>query len=78
MTVNFSQAVAAYTRALSKTAESGGDSDAQKAGGNFSDVLAQSLGGAIEAGRKGEQVSFRAIANQADLNEIVTSVTSPD
>ncbi len=78
MSVDYSQAVAAYTRALSKATNNGADSGAGQGGASFSDVLAQSLNGAIEVGRKGEQVSLRAIANQADLNEIVTAVSSAE
>lgn len=78
MTVNFSQAVAAYNRALSKTAEAGSGLDAPQTGANFSDLLAKTLNGAVEAGHQSEQVSLQAIANKADLNEIVTAVTSAE
>lgn len=78
MTVNFSQAVSAYTRALSKVAEGSADLNTQQAGANFSDLLAKSLNGAVESARQGEQVSLDAIANKADLNEIVTAVTSAE
>ncbi len=76
MTVNFSQAIAAYAAAKSRVGGAGPTAD--QAGTSFADLVAQAAKGAVEVGRKGEQISMQAIANQADLNEIVIAVTNAE
>ena len=77
MTVNFSQAVAAYTQAAAKvTGEA--DSVPRQGGQSFSELLAQTVNETIEAGRQSEHVSMQAVANKADLNDIVTAVTNAE
>ena len=78
MTVNFSQAVAAYARVADKAVAGGTDAGPPSAGQNFSDLLAQTVGDTIDAGRAAEHASVQAIANNADLNEIVTAVTNAE
>lgn len=77
MTVNFSQAVAAYAQAAAKVT-GGADSAPRQSGPSFSEFLAQTVNGTIEAGRQSEHVSLQAAAGQADLNEIVTAVTNAE
>ncbi len=76
MAVNFAQAIAAYSAA--KTQTGGAGPTAGPAGASFADLVADAARGAIDAGRKGEQVSMQAVVNQADLNEIVTAVTNAE
>ncbi len=77
MTVNFSQAVAAYAQAAAKvTGEA--DSVPRQGGQSFSELLAQTVNDTIEAGRQSEHISMQAVANQADLNDIVTAVTNAE
>ena len=74
MAVNFSQAIAAY--AAAKSQAGGTAPTVDQTGTSFADLVAQAAQGAVEVGCKGEQISMQAVANQADLNEIVTAVTN--
>ena len=78
MTVNVSQAVAAYTQAAAKAAKGGADANAGGAGASFAELVAGMANDAIDAGRRGERLSMGAVANQAELNEIVTAVTNAE
>ncbi len=77
MTVNLSQAAAAYARAATQ-ATNPGAAAATANGESFGDVMAQALSGASYTGRQSEAVSIRAVANQADLNEIVSAVNNAE
>ena len=79
MTVNLSQAAAAYARAAAKAIDPGAAAvTAKPTGENFGDVMAQALSAAANVGRQSEAVSIRAVANQADLNEIVSAVNNAE
>ncbi len=78
MTVNFSQAVAAYTRVADKAVAGATDAGPPSAGQNFSDLLARTVDDTIGAGRAAESAGVQAIANNADLNDIVTAVTNAE
>ncbi len=79
MTVNFANAIAAYREAATR-ALNGPDAAAvaEPKGPGFSDLVKNALGDAVEAGRKSEGVALQAVANQADLNEVVTAVTNAE
>ena len=77
MTVNLSQAAAAYAKAAAKAIDPGA-AGVNPNGENFGDIMAQALSGAANTGRQSEAVSISAIANQADLNEIVTAVNNAE
>jgi len=47
-------------------------------GESFADVIGQAMSGATSVAQKSETVSMQAIANQADLNEIVTAVNNAE
>ncbi len=79
MTVNLSQAAAAYARVAAKAIDPGAAAaPAKPTGESFGDVMAQALSSASDIGRNSEAVSIRAIANQADLNEIVTAINNAE
>ena len=78
MTVNPSQAVAAYAQTAAKAARGGADAKPDQAGSGFAELVSGSLNDAINAGRSSERVSMQAVANQADINEIVTAVTNAE
>ena len=84
MTVNVSQAAAAYARVAAKAIDPGAagatinPTGANPIGESFGDVMAQTLTDASNIGRKSEAVSIQAVANQADLNEIVTAVNNAE
>ncbi len=77
MTVNISQAASAYAQAAAKSIDLGAAGAAPK-GESFGDVMAQALASAANIGRQSETVSIQAVANQADLNEIVTAVNNAE
>lgn len=77
MTVNLSQAAAAYAKAAAKAIDPGA-AGVNPTGESFGDIMAQALSSAAKTGRESEAVSISAIANQADLNEIVTAVNNAE
>jgi flagellar hook-basal body complex protein FliE len=78
MTVNFTQAIAAYAEAASKVGKGEAVPDSGQATTSFADLLTQATSGAVDTARAGEQISMHAVANQAELNEIVTAVTNAE
>ena len=79
MTVNLSQAAAAYSRAAAKAIDPGAvAANVKPTGESFGDVMAQALSAASNVGRQSEAVSIQAVANQADLNEIVSAVNNAE
>lgn len=77
MTVNLSQAAAAYARAATQAMDPGAAAQTPN-GESFGDVMSQALAGAANTVRASEAVSIQAVANQADLNEIVTAVNNAE
>ncbi|MEX2649275.1 MAG: flagellar hook-basal body complex protein FliE [Alphaproteobacteria bacterium] len=69
-------AVAAYTQAAKSLEQAGGAPG--KSGGEFAAMVSGALENAIGTVAKGEAVSLQAVANQADLNEVVTAVTDAE
>ncbi len=78
MTVNFSQAAATYVRAANQAAAGATGARPGPTGQNFADLVERTLGDAVGAGRAAEHASIQAVANQADLNDIVTAVTNAE
>ena len=78
MTINVSQAITAYAQAAAKGAKAAGSADAGQVGDGFAALVARATGDAVQAGRHSESVSLQAVANQAELNEIVTAVTNAE
>ncbi len=81
MSVNFANAISAYRNAAAAARTGGGAEAAATAGQGgqgFADLVKNALGDAMAAGRAGEGVALQAVANQADLNEIVTAVTNAE
>ncbi len=78
MTVNISQAITAYAEAGSKLAQGVTDSKPTQAGASFAELVAATVDDAIGAARQSERVSMQAVADQADINEIVTAVTNAE
>jgi flagellar hook-basal body complex protein FliE len=74
MVTNVGQAIAAYAQAAKATAKPAGASD----GEDFGALVSKSLRSVHDTIAKGEAVSLRAIANQADLNEVVMAVTEAE
>ena len=68
---------ALQTLGLDKTAGIGPQSESAPVQ-EFSSVLRDAVQGAVEIQRKGEAVSLKAIANEADLTELVTAVSNAE
>ena len=78
MAVNIANAAAAYAKQAGTGADAGAAPRSADPGQSFSDLLGDSIKGAIEAGKNSEAVSAKAIAGKADLNEVVTAVTNAE
>ena len=76
MTTNIANAITAYAQAARATA--GAPPHAPAAGGGFADLVLGALKDTAAATANGEAVSLQAIANKADINEVVTAVTNAE
>ncbi len=70
-------AFAAYTQAA-KRADGGSNGDQSTAAPGFGDLLAKSIGEAITANAKSENVSIQAAAGQSDLQDVVEAVNAAE
>jgi flagellar hook-basal body complex protein FliE len=71
-----SNAVAAYSQAAEALKQSSAVPKAAESG--FASLIADALGDVGATVARGEAVSMQAIANQADLNEVVAAVTDAE
>lgn len=78
MAINIANAAAAYARQAGIAPSSGIEPRSQDPAQSFADVLSHSIENAIDAGRRSEAISAKAIAGEADLNEVVTAVTNAE
>lgn len=78
MTVNFSDAVAAYNRAVAKDGVAGLDARDSNQGPDFSAVLRDAAESAVGRLEKGETETLKAVAGTADLNEVVLAVSQAE
>lgn len=78
MTLNISQAAASFAQTAAKAAKGVADSNAAQPDTSFAELIAGAVDGAIGAARRSESVSMRAVANQAELNEVVTAVSNAE
>jgi len=69
-------ALLAYSDATKRAAGPGGGE--QTAAPSFSDLVAQSIDDAIEAGKSSEGVSIRAVSGRADLADVVEAVNAAE
>lgn len=79
MTINVSNAVAAYARNAS-TVDGGGGMGPRSSdpGKSFADMVSEAASSAIETGKESEKLSAMAIAGKADLTEVVMAVTNAE
>ncbi len=70
-------ALAAYTQAA-KRADGGQNGDQNIATPGFGDLLAKSIGDAIDANQKSENVSIQATSGQSDLQDVVEAVNAAE
>ncbi len=78
MTVSVTNALAAYARQAKDAVSGGMEPRSADPGKTFADMLGESLDSAVEIGRQSEAMSAKAIAGQADLNEVVSAVTNAE
>ncbi len=78
MTVSVTNALAAYARQVKDTQAGGLEPRSDDPGKSFADLLGESLGSAVDAGRQSEHLSAQAMAGKADLNEVVSAVTNAE
>ena len=78
MTVELSDAVSAYARALRTDGQGGLEPRDQDQGGDFAGVLRETVEGAVETLRAGEAATLRAAAGKADITEVVTAVSQAE
>jgi len=76
-TFNVANAIAAYAR-NARNGPVQGMEPRSNAGGSFSDMVSDSLAGAVRIGREAEAMSAQAIAGKADLTEVVTAVSNAE
>jgi flagellar hook-basal body complex protein FliE len=77
MTVSLTNALAAYARQAKDTG-GGMEPRSTDPGQSFADMLGESLTAAVKTGVESEQMSAKAIAGQADLNEVVSAVSNAE
>ncbi len=78
MTVDLSDAVSAYARALRTEGQDGLEPRDQTPDGDFAGVLRQSVEGAVETLQAGEAATLRAAAGKADITDVVTAVSQAE
>ena len=78
MTVDLSDAVSAYARALRVDGQDGLAPRDQDQGGDFASVLRETTEAAMETLREGEAATLRAAAGKADITEVVTAVSQAE
>lgn len=78
MTVNIGAAAAAYARNANTASMPAMEPREKDPAQNFSDLVTQAVGKAIDTGKVGEEMSAKAIAGKADLREVVSAVTNAE
>lgn len=78
-TISFTGAAAAYDRARDALTLGGGaqaPDEAPRTG--FAALVRDALAGAVASGKSGEQLSLAAVADRADLTQVVTAVAEAE
>lgn len=81
ISANIANAAAAYARNAQQGGAGGSAGLAPRSNdpaGNFSDMVGDALKNASEVGRTAEAMSAKAVAGQAELTDVVTSVTNAE
>ncbi|MBF0093110.1 MAG: flagellar hook-basal body complex protein FliE [Alphaproteobacteria bacterium] len=82
MTANFTDAISAYRSAartaLGIPATETADAAAPKPGQSFAALVKGTVQDAVQANKKAEQMSMKALTGQADLREVVTAVANAE
>ena len=81
MDVKLSTAVQAYTQAAAKLApgiSGSAPTGAQPGGGEFSGLVKDIVGDAVNAGRKAEAMSLQAVSAPTDISQVALAVTNAE
>jgi flagellar hook-basal body complex protein FliE len=78
MTINFSEAVSAYNRAVKQQGLEGIDARDQVSGSAFADTLRDVAESTIDSLSKGETETLKAAAGQADITEVVMAMSQAE
>ncbi len=80
MDVRFANAASAYVDAAKRISSAGEATKSQQSDStaSFSDLVSAAARNSFDATKAGEKISIDAVANKADLNEIVTSVANAE
>ena len=78
MTVNFSDAVAAYNRAVAKDGVAGLDARDTIQGPDFSTVLRDAAEQAVSTLEEGEAQSLAAATGKADIQDVVVAMSQAE
>lgn len=78
MAVNIGNAVAAYTRATGDVAGGGLTPRSADPSKGFGAMVEDAVKAAVETGTTSEEAAARAIAGNAEINEVVTAVTNAE
>jgi flagellar hook-basal body complex protein FliE len=77
--INMASAAAAYAKSAADMNKLPTLDSAKEAGGEeFSDLLKAAVREAADIGYKGEALSLKAAAGQADVNEVITAVAEAE
>jgi flagellar hook-basal body complex protein FliE len=72
-------AIAAYAKTAANTLSGGMEArGAKDPGSDFMTMVQQAAESAIDAGKKGEAASVKAVAGNADVSEVVTAVANAE
>lgn len=81
MSINVSNALAAYAKNTTTIGGGGGDGMEPRSsnpGKSFADLVGEAASNAVEIGKESEKLSAMGIAGKADLTEVVTAVTNAE
>lgn len=77
MSIDAGKMISAYQNTLNTDLKSK-PLETNEAKGSFSDFLTESTKDVVGTLQKAEQVSMKAVAGEADINEVVTAVTEAE
>jgi flagellar hook-basal body complex protein FliE len=78
MTISVSAGAAAYAKAATKLAASGGGDAVKGTGSGFADLLKSALTDAIQTQKTGEAASLQAATGKSDINSVVSAVNNAE
>ena len=78
MSINFADAVNAYSKAFGRDELPGMDARDAAAGDDFAGVLSRAADATVKTLEAGETESLKAAAGQADLTQVVTAISEAE